>query len=61
MIYSIALARTGTVLPAVREITGIKKKFNTVTYNFRIKSEICNMPIESDMIQSQKNVLKVKL
>ena len=48
--HSIALARTGTVLPAVREITGIKKKFNTVAYNFRIKSRICNMPIESDMI-----------
>jgi hypothetical protein len=34
MIYSITLARTGTVLPAVREITGIKKKLITVQNNF---------------------------
>jgi hypothetical protein len=34
-IFSVALARTGAILPIVREITHIK------TYNFRIKSRMC--------------------
>ena len=43
-VLSVALARTGTILPGIREITP-KKKWKK-TYNFRIKWEFCKWSIK---------------